>query len=485
MSAGNQLNKLNLQLADLKLEGELLALVSPEEQLEKQAEAANLSMRRSLGDSAISAASAQKDFFVARQQRDLKSVESKELSATLRPDHPTMVRLKDEVTRLEALMEIYQRQSREQLDGARDTVRLKIRAVEEAIRTWEPRVVDSNDRLAQYKRSRMNLERLEGMENRLLQAMHSVDVNKSVDQESVSILDKAAVFPTPRRLAFKLSLATMVGLTLGVGLVLFLEQHDQRLLSLTEARFNLPARLLGCLPEMSGRKAKGPMKLLSPGDERYLFVESLRNLRASLRSFWPGQPDPRVVLVTSAVPDEGKSTVSANLALVLAGAGERVLLIDGDLRRGHLHETLGLKPGPGLHDLLASIAPPEGFIQQTLSARLSFLASGNGSDSRAELCDHARFGALLEMARSRFDFVIIDSSPVLAAADSCSIVSRMDAVVFVLRARSTTLPLARRAIELLREHNAPMLGAVLNRFDPGAETTSFQPYWKAYAPARV
>ena len=89
------------------------------------------------------------------------------------------------------------------------------------------------------------------------------------------------------------------------------------------------------------------------------------------------------------------------------------------------------------------------------------------------------------MARSRFDFVIIDSSPVLAAADSCSIVSRMDAVVFVLRARSTTLPLARRAIELLREHNAPMLGAVLNRFDPGAETTSFQPYWKAYAPARV
>src|SRR5262245_22467417 len=161
VSAGNQLNKLNLQLADLKLEAELLALVSPEENLEKQAEAANRSLRRTLGDTALAAASTQKDYFTARQQRDLKKLEEKELSESLREEHPTMIKLKEEITRLEGLMNIYREQSQEQLEAARETLRLKIRAVEEAIKNWEPRVVDANERLVQYRRSRMNLERSE------------------------------------------------------------------------------------------------------------------------------------------------------------------------------------------------------------------------------------------------------------------------------------------------------------------------------------
>ena len=476
VSAGNQLIKLNLQLADLKLESELMALVSPEENLEKQAEATHLSARRPLGDAALSSGSAQKDYFTARQQRDLKKLEEKELSETLRAEHPTMIRLKEEITRLDALLDIYREQSREQLDITRDTVRLKIRAVDDAIKNWEPRVVDANERLAQYKRSRMNLERVEGMQARLLQAMHSVDVNKSVDQESVSIMDKAVVFPTPRRLPFKLALAAVVGLTLGIGMVLFLEQRDQRLLSLSEARFNVPARLIGYLPEMVSRKARGPLKLLTPDDERHIFVESFRNLRTSLRSLWPARSGPRIVLITSALPDEGKSTVSANLALALAFSGARVLLIDGDLRRGRLHEVLDLKAEPGLNELLGSSRAPEEFLQAAAIPKLFFLPSGSASERAGELFDQSQFDLLLAMARDRFDYVLIDSSPVLAAADSCAIASRMDAVLFVLRARFTALPVARQAIELLQEHHAPLLGTILNRVDQSSEDYPFRHY---------
>lgn len=476
VSAGNQLIKLNLQLADLKLESELMALVSPEENLEKQAEAISLSTRRSLGDAVLSSGSAQKDYFTARQQRDLKKLEEKELSETLRAEHPTMIRLKEEITRLDALLDIYREQSREQLDATRDTVRLKIRAVDDAIRTWEPRVVDANERLAQYKRSRMNLERVEGMQSRLLQAMHSVDVNKSVDQESVSIMDKAVVFPTPRRLPFKLALAAVVGLTLGIGMVLFLEQRDQRLLSLTEARLNVPARLIGYLPEMVSRKARSPLKLLTPDDDRHIFVESFRNLRTSLRSLWPARSGPRTVLITSALPDEGKSTVSANLALALAFSGARVLLIDGDLRRGRLHEVFDLKAEPGLNELLGSSRVPEEFLQAAAIPKLFFLPSGSASERAGELFDQSQFDLLLAMARDRFDYVLIDSSPVLAAADSCAIASRMDAVLFVLRARFTALPVARRAIELLQEHHAPLLGTILNRVDQSSEDYPFRHY---------
>ena len=475
VSAGNQLNKLNLQLADLKLEAELLALVSPEENLEKQAEA-NLSFRRALGDTALAAPSTQKDYFTARQQRDLKKLEEKELSETLRPEHPTMVKLNEEITRLDGLMNIYREQSVEQLEVARETLRLKIRSVEEAITSWEPRVVDANERLAQYKRSRMNLERVEGMQTRLVQAMHNVDVNKSIDQESVTVMDKAVVFPTPRRLVFNVALAGVVGLVLGLGAILFLEQRDQRFLSVEEARSSIPSRFLGCVPEMAMQKSEADLKLLSPDDDRYIFLESFRNLRASLRSLWPNRHGPRVVLITSAMPDEGKSTVAANLALSLAFSGARVLLIDGDVRCGRLHESLHLKAGPGLNDLLTSSVRPEEFLQPATTPKLFFLPSGSASERAGELFDQNQFDLLLDIARERFDYVLIDSSPVLAAADSCVIASRVDAVLFVLRARFTALPVARRAIELLQEHHAPRLGTIFNRVDPDSEDFPLRHY---------
>jgi capsular exopolysaccharide synthesis family protein len=181
-------------------------------------------------------------------------------------------------------------------------------------------------------------------------------------------------------------------------------------------------------------------------------------------------------MVTSARPDEGKSTISANLALALAFSGSRVLLIDGDLRRGRLHELLALKSEPSLQDLLKSTRPVGDFFQTSDTPHLQFLASGSGFEQPRELFEQAQFGVLLDTARSLFDYVIIDSSPVLAAADSCAIASRMDAVLFVMRARSTSLPLVRRAIELLQDHHAPLLGAVFNRFDPVAERYPFQHY---------
>jgi capsular exopolysaccharide synthesis family protein len=337
-------------------------------------------------------------------------------------------------------------------------------------------VIDSNERLAKYKRTRMNLERVEGRQARLLQAMHNVDVNKSVDQESVTVMDKAFVFPTPRRLPFKTALAAVVGLTLGVGMVLFLEQRDQRVLSVAEARLNLPARLLGCVPEMASRKSRGPLELLTPDDRRHVFVESFRNLRASLRSLWPGRSGPRAVLITSALPDEGKSTVSANLSLALAFSGARVLLIDGDLRRGRLDQVLNLRAGPGLNELLGSSHAPDEFLQAAATPGLYFLPSGSASERAGELFDQRQFDLLLEMGRDRFDYVLIDSLPVLAAADARVVASRMDAILFVLRARFTSLPVARQALELLQEHHASLLGTVLNRVDPALEDYPFRYY---------
>src|SRR5262249_21691174 len=154
------------------------------------------------------------------------------------------------------------------------TLHRKIRAVEGAIKHWEPRVVDANERLAQYQRFKLNLERVQGLRDRLSQAIHNVDVNKSVDQESVTIMDRALVFPTPRRLALRVGMASGVGLFLGIALVLFLERSDRRLWTPREFQLNLQLRLLGCVPEWRKQTTAGELTAVNSKLLPHSFVES-------------------------------------------------------------------------------------------------------------------------------------------------------------------------------------------------------------------
>lgn len=219
--------------------------------------------------------------------------------------------------------------------------------------------------------------------------------------------------------------------------------------------------------------------------ERGPAVEQFRSLRSRVYEARDIRPI-KSILVSSGLPQEGKSFVSANLAVSLARhKSSKVLLIDGDMRRYTLHELLGTESHPGLAEYLAGKATAEQVMQRmaddstsnsinhTLS-NLTFIPGGNGGDKAADLSGNPRFGELLRMAAPYFDWIIVDSSPVVPVSDGVNLARSCDGVLLVARAGVTKYPVAQRAASELRAAN--VLGFVLNAIVESPQTSSYYGY---------
>lgn len=219
--------------------------------------------------------------------------------------------------------------------------------------------------------------------------------------------------------------------------------------------------------------------------ERGPAVEQFRSLRSrvyearDIRSL-------KSILVSSGLPQEGKSFVSANLALSLARhKSSKVLLIDGDMRRYTLHELLGTESHPGLAEYLAGKASAEQVMQRMadgaaptsvnhILSNLTFIPGGNGGDKAADLSGNPRFGELLRLAAPYFDWIIVDSSPVVPVSDGVNLARSCDGVLLVARAGVTKYAVAQRAASELRSAN--VLGFVLNAMVENPQTSSYYGY---------
>ena len=206
--------------------------------------------------------------------------------------------------------------------------------------------------------------------------------------------------------------------------------------------------------------------------ERGAAVEQFRSLRSRLFELRDIKPL-KTILVSSGMPQEGKSFVSTNLALSLARhKNSKVLLIDGDMRRYTIHQLLGCESHPGLADYLAGKASPVEIMQRPevsmesngrtkpLLANLTFIAGGNGGDKAADLSGSLRFGELVRLAAPHFDWIVVDSSPVLPVSDAVNLSRSCDGVLLVARQGVTKFQVVQRAQNELKAAN--LLGFVLN-----------------------
>jgi capsular exopolysaccharide synthesis family protein len=192
-----------------------------------------------------------------------------------------------------------------------------------------------------------------------------------------------------------------------------------------------------------------------------LGMEEFRTLRSRLNQFRAGSPLKKL-LISSAVPAEGKSFVAANLAQALAKTHDcRVLLIDADLRSPHLHHYLGAPASPGLTDYLSGGIPEWTVIQRSPLPNLCFLPSGSATANAAEILARPRWSRLLEKTAIIFDWIIVDSPPVIPVSDATVLAEACDGVVIVVRAGSTPHPMVQRGQAEFR--STPLLGVVLNR----------------------
>jgi capsular exopolysaccharide synthesis family protein len=466
--SSTHLAKLNQELADLKLQEALLAGVI---------ESATNSDRGQQGATKVSLAGVAVDLKPKKALEMLK-FQKQEYSQSLLPDHPKMKKLDEEIARVEKLVSLYDTEEKENLSMSKTSIELKISNVEKAIKEWQDKMLDANRRLAEYTLLKENLDRVQNLYDHLLRLLQNVGLDKHVDQETVVIMDPAVEEPSKVRVLQKI-LAGVIGLIVGLGLVGYIATHDDRLTSLKEVKSSFPEKLLGRIPDVPLRKRKRPLEPLTAQDRRHVFAESYRAMRSSLLFLGTGQEKVRTILITSAMPGEGKSTVAANLARSLAFGGSRVVLVDGDLRTGTLHESLGLPSEPGLAQLASR---KSGFASLTISTavpNLHFIPRGAVSDDCGELFVSGELDRLLEELSANFDFVLIDCAPVFAAADSLSLAPKVDGTIFVLRGSYTRASRAREALDQLYELEVNVLGVVFN----GAKgSMSCYPYFQNRTP---
>jgi capsular exopolysaccharide synthesis family protein len=298
----------------------------------------------------------------------------------------------------------------------------------------------------------------------LLERSRETGISGELKTSNIRIVDQAE---TPRRPASpnkvtNLSLAFFGGAFLGIGLAFFFEYLDNRIKLPEEIKDHLGLPFLGMVPLFSIGETVGP-PLLGNGMP-HEFSEAFRGIRTNVL-FSSAEEGSRSIGITSTGPGEGKSVVSANLAMSLALAGQRVLLVDADMRRPKAHEFFNASLEPGLSNVMVGGAKASDAVRRTLTPNMWFLPAGKNPPNPAELLGSKRFKDFMRSLSEHFEWVIIDSPPIMAVTDANVIAHGATGVIFVVGAEMTSRDAAKAALEQLDSVKAKHVGCILNRVD--------------------
>lgn len=471
--AGSYLANLQTQLSQLQLQAQLLGTAIRENQ---EAAAGGTNVPIPLDLSTGPGGSAEKSGPEAASATDLQlmKMERAELAKYLSADSRQLVELDQQIKRAENSQQISLRMTTDQLMADLKANQIKTQYITNSVNEWEAKVVAANTRLNEAEHLKVNIQHTQAVIDRLTTLSQNLSISRSVDQEALAVLEPASDARRSYQLEkARFGLCSIAGLLAGLGLVLLIGIRDDRLISVGEVNSFLGDAVVGLLPKV---EETGGAALLAPNDPRHVYIESYRNLGSALRFLVHGSDQPKILLITSAAPNEGKSTVSTNLAHTLAASGSRVLLVDGDLRKGQLHRLLGLNNNKGLMDLLAGNCEEADVLQHNSLPNLAFISRGNTAGQPGDLLFSPRVDEILDRWRKEFDYVLIDSSPVFAAADTICLAPRVDGTLFLVRSHHSSARMTREALELLVQRRSKVVGVVFNM----AEASSGSHYYYKY-----
>ena len=387
-TAGSYLATLNQRLAALQSEHDLLKALTLDQDLERRQQTGNAlpTADEMLGRTRPSLDPGEVDYLKAKQQILLLKADREDLSQYLRPKHPKIIALNDEISRREKLLEIFRQQSAEQLDSRKSSLALQIENLRKEVKEWDARNLQISQKTAEYQRLKANSMRVQALYDRLLATMQTLDVNKEISPESVMIMEKACpALPVKTSIGKLLGAGGATGLALAIALLAFINRMDDRLVSSTELQDIFDEELLAQVPREASLERQRDVALVAENDGRHALAEAYRSLRSSLLYASDGEKRPHIFVVTSSVPGEGKSMTSANLAIALAAGGARVLLVDADLRKGVLHERFKLPGGTGFAEALGQALDWKRTLLATNYRNLTLLPRGATSRGSSEL----------------------------------------------------------------------------------------------------
>ena len=481
-SAAQYLVKLNQQYAQLKTEYDLLNLLDLDQNLDRaqnKTEAASGQGSDNQG-MPFSDVGPEGDYLKAKQQIQLLKAERETLAKDLRPNHPKILKLNDEITKQDKLIQLFRADTLEKLKTRRESIGKQMENLQANIKEWEAKALDLSQRLAQFNRIKGKVDRLKTLYDRLTTNLKDIDVSQVTGSEDqVSIMEMATPPISVRPGLIKsLLIGFGIGALAGLAILVLLDRIDDRMASFSEFQHHFSENILGQIPK---EKTKDKVDLLQPDDARHVFAESYRNIRSSIFFMPYDGPRPKSFLVTSAVPSEGKSTLSANLAITMALSGARTLLIDCDLRRGGLREAFGISSKIGFSEVLKQEVNWREVVVPTAYETLFVLPRGKTLSQPSEHLLRDSTEALLKEIYQHYDYIIIDSSPVLAADDTTSLAPKIDATIFVVRLSYTSARLTKKALELLYGRQVNIPGVILNFVDTSLPEYYYYQYSEYYS----
>lgn len=367
-----------------------------------------------------------------------------------------------EVQRLDSLIASTEAEIRGVTQESLSLVGERIRSLEARVSELQSKVGALPGQATRYARLRQRVEAVQDVFDLLVEKYYEAQIAEAVEVGDVEIVEPATVpaRPEPRHTERKAAFAGILGLLLGAGGAFFLEKLDTRIRLPSDAEEATDLPVLSIVPRLDGNG--GPPVLVNgpapnPRAEAFHVLRSGLRLRHGKRA--------RVVVVSSAERSAGKSTVAANLCRSLARSAERVLLVDGDLRRPVLHRLFDCGRTPGLTEVVARRAELNRAVRLVEGQGrkgLFLLPSGAAVEDPAGLLGGPTFAALLRHLGTLVDTVVVDAPPMLAAADAALTASRADGVLLVARAEQTERAALAEAARQLRDTGLPLLGVVVN-----------------------
>ncbi len=385
------------------------------------------------------------------------------------PDHPTMRQLTTEIEQVHTAMQeqvddiIEARKAElEVVDAREEALQVDMGAVTAELQALEIKLIDLDLLKAEAERN-------EGFHKNLDQRMSEVDLSKMIKANNVRVVDPAIANADPVRpkLPVNVAMGLLMGLFGGCALAFFMEYLDSTVKSREDVEITVGMPFMGIVPLIEEQD----LKSLTNTRDRSIFVhavprsnvaEALRSVRTNL--LFSGHGLLNRLLITSALPQEGKSFLTSNLSVLIAATGSRLLVIDADLRRPNLHKLFELENRQGLSTILAGINTFDDCVIQTHVPNLDILLAGPTPPNPAELLGSERMTELLDSIDG-YDMILIDSPPVNVVADPLMLSSLVDGVLVIIEANATSRSLVARTRDLLMEVNANVLGAVVNKLN--------------------
>ena len=405
-----------------------------------------------------------------RQERAKLQGEYQDQLKTYKPDYPDMLQLKSRIDEVERQLKTAAETIRTSLKTQYVAAQQQENALQGNVNHLKGSVLDTRNREIKYNILQREVDTNRTLYDGLLQRYKEIGVAGGITTNNISIVDRADPpgGPSKPQPIHNLTMAGMTGLGLGLLFAFLLETMDQAIRKPADVEAKLGLPVLGAVPLLQ----KGVQPIEALGDPRSPFAEAYYSIRSALQ-FSTKEGAPRVLTITSARPEEGKSTSAIALAQSFARLGLRTLLMDLDLRNPSLHKAIGADNRSGVSNLLTGALGLAEAVQPTMWPNLFVVPSGPIPPSPAELLAGPRLKALVDDAAEQFDIVVLDAPPVMGLADAPLISWVATGAILAIEAGRTSRAQARAAIRRLRMANARLLGVVLTKFDARQATYGY------------